>query len=143
MKRTLRTVLCVTAAGVVAGGFFYFNPSKAPVAIQEEVRSAAAPVVEKIKEVLGPVQTVVAKTAENVTRLVTGAPPQPPGPPTFLLSETVVILGAPNGNESFPEGTPVRVLRQHGPYVQVQVQNESRVITIPRTAMVLGAYRPN
>lgn len=141
MKRTLRSALCVTAAGVLAGGLFYLNSSKAPVALQAEVQAAAAPVVDQIKGVLAPVETAAAKVAESVTGWVTGAAPQRPGAPVVLLSENVVILGASTGNESLPKGTPVRILKHQGAYVQVQ--HQSRVITIPRTAMVLGAYRPN
>jgi len=141
MKRTLRLALCVTAAGVLAGGFLYFYPSKAPMALQTEVQAAAEPVVSQVKEVLAPVETAVAKVAENVVGWMRGTAPQRPGTSVVLLSEPVVILGAPTGNEALPKGTPVRILKQHGFYVQVQ--HESRVITIPRTAMTLGAYRPD
>ncbi len=142
MKRTLRSALCVTAAGVLAGGLLYLNSSKAPVAsLQAEVQSAAEPVVEQIKGVLAPMETAAATVAGSVKGWVTGVAPQRPGTPVVLLSEPVVILGAPSGNEALPKGTPVRILKHQGAYVQVQ--HQSRVITIPRTAMVLGAYRPN
>lgn len=141
MKRTLRSALCVTAAGVLAGGFLYLNPSKAPVALQAELQAAVEPVVEQVKEVLAPMETMAANVADHVKAWVTGVAPQRSGTPVVLLSEPVIILGAATGREALPKGTPVRILKQQGPYVQVQ--HESRVITIPRTAMVLGAYRPN
>ncbi len=127
------------AAGTLAGGLIYFAPSKSAVSLQAQVESAIAPVAEQIKEALEPAKEVAVQATDFVQEWVTGVPSQQPGAPMVLLNEPVVIIG--EGQEALPKGTPVRVIKHQGPYVQVQ--HQSRIITIPRTAMVLGAYRSN
>lgn len=139
MKRTLRSALCVTTACALAGGIFYFSSQKPAVPFRVNVQSLAAPAVEQITAVLAPVEKMAVAAAEQVTEWAAAAPEQKSSTPVVLLSEPVIIIG--DGREALPKGTPVRVLKHQGLYVQVL--HESRVITIPRTAMVLGAYRPN
>jgi hypothetical protein len=142
MKRTFRSALFATSAIVLAGGLLYFGAPKGRVSVvTNEVQSVLEPMVDQLKEVLAPVETAAVRMTEDVAGFVKGSSAQQSGSPVVLLSEPVIILGDSFGREALPKGTPVRVLKNQGSYVQVQ--HASRVITIPRTAMVFGAYRPN
>ncbi|MHA3770636.1 hypothetical protein ACXR0O_03750 [Verrucomicrobiota bacterium sgz303538] len=141
MKRTLRSALSVMLAGVLLAGAWKFALPKAPAPVQAQVNAVAESVVEKAKEVLAPAEAVASSVVEKAAVWTKETPKETEGAPLVMLSEPVVILGSPEGTQALPKGTPVRVLKQQGHYVQVQ--HESRVILIPRTATVLGAYRTN
>ena len=140
MKRTLRSALSVMLAGVLAVGVWKFALPKAPAPVQTQVNAVAESVVEQVKEILAPAEAVASSVVGKAVQW-TGDAPKEEGSALVMLSEPVVILGDPEGTQALPKGTPVRVLKQQGHYVQVQ--HDSRVILIPRTATVFGAYRTN
>ena len=112
-----------------------------PMEVLSPERTAQAPAAG-LSANAEPQQSTFETVGGRIANWIASVRGEPAKSATVLLAEPVTIIRGPAyAGTQLPKGTPVKLVASEGRFLRVRY-NES-VITIPRTAAVMGAYRIN